>query len=83
MTNDALYRQLMLRLDHIEEHLARLAAGIGYPYERFYPQVGSGMSPEVLQLVYSGNKIAAIKLYRELTGADLREAKRVIDGLSR
>jgi len=40
-----------------------------------------GIPPEVLMLARSGKKIQAIKLYRELTNADLRTAKNVIDGL--
>jgi ribosomal protein L7/L12 len=35
----------------------------------------------VLDLVRQGNKIGAIKQYREETGLGLREAKDVIDGL--
>lgn len=34
---------------------------------------------EVRQLALSGNKIAAIKLYREKTGVGLKEAKDVVD----
>jgi ribosomal protein L7/L12 len=34
---------------------------------------------EVVALARSGNAIAAIKLFRELTGAGLREAKEVVD----
>jgi hypothetical protein len=36
---------------------------------------------DVIGLVAAGQKIHAIKRYRELTGASLREAKAVIDGL--
>jgi ribosomal protein L7/L12 len=36
---------------------------------------------DVIGLVAADKKIHAIKRYRELTGADLREAKAVIDGL--
>jgi len=38
-------------------------------------------SPEVLALVRSGKKIDAIKLYRQLTGEDIEEAKRFIESL--
>lgn len=37
--------------------------------------------PRIVEMVGSGNKIGAIKLYRELTGAGLAEAKTAIDGL--
>ena len=36
---------------------------------------------DVIRLVLAGKKIYAVKRYRELTGADLREAKAVIDTL--
>ena len=44
-------------------------------------QFGGGVPAEFISLARAGNKIAAIKLYRELTGAELREAKDVIDSL--
>ncbi len=37
---------------------------------------------EVAELVRQNHKIEAIKLYRELTGAGLKEAKEVVDRLS-
>lgn len=37
---------------------------------------------EILALVRRGEKIQAIKLYRETTGADLVEAKQAVDRLS-
>ncbi|GHE10469.1 hypothetical protein GCM10010339_66640 [Streptomyces alanosinicus] len=36
---------------------------------------------EVAALVREGKKIHAIKLYRDVTGADLREAKEAVDRL--
>jgi hypothetical protein len=42
-----------------------------------------GDAPEdVVRLVRSGSKIAAIKEYRRMTGAGLREAKEYVDRLS-
>lgn len=41
----------------------------------------AGLTPEVVDLVRRGKKIQAIKLYRELTGLDLKTAKGVIDSL--
>lgn len=40
-------------------------------------------SGPILQELRSGNKINAIKLYREQTGVGLKEAKDVIDALER
>ena len=39
------------------------------------------VSPDILYEVQRGNKIAAIKLYREQTGVGLKEAKDFIDSL--
>jgi len=40
-----------------------------------------GMPADIVELARSGNKIEAIKRYRELTGVGLREAKDAIDAL--
>jgi len=37
--------------------------------------------PDVTALVHSGNKLEAIKLYREKTGASLADAHKYVDGL--
>jgi ribosomal protein L7/L12 len=39
--------------------------------------------PEVLGLLAEGRQIAAVKAYREATGADLRTAKDAVDELAR
>ena len=40
-----------------------------------------GFLADVVALAQTGNKIEAIKRYRELTGVGLREAKDVVDGI--
>ena len=42
---------------------------------------GVGIPPVVLELVDAGKRVQAIKLYRELTGLGLAEAKAVVDKL--
>ena len=37
--------------------------------------------PRIAEMLASGNKIGAIKLYRELTGAGLAEAKTAIEAI--
>ena len=71
--------QLAKRLDYIEQHLARIAAAVGYRYTPM--NSNPGLPPEVVQLANAGKKIQAIKLYRDITGAGLKEAKDVVDGL--
>jgi large subunit ribosomal protein L7/L12 len=38
-------------------------------------------SPEIVALLRAGKPIQAIKVYRQMTGADLKESKDVIDNL--
>ncbi|MBC8043781.1 MAG: ribosomal protein L7/L12 [Rhizobacter sp.] len=39
--------------------------------------------PEIEQLIRQGNQIEAIKRYRDLTGAGLKEAKDAVDALAK
>jgi ribosomal protein L7/L12 len=52
----------------------------GFTFESA-PSVDASTDPRIAELVGSGNKIGAIKLYRELTGAGLAEAKSAIDAM--
>jgi ribosomal protein L7/L12 len=68
------------------ERVALLEAQVRYLSERtqiplpdFRSIAQSQLSPEIQQLIASGDKIAAIRAYREATGADLATAKRVIE----
>jgi ribosomal protein L7/L12 len=62
-----LERQVAFLLDHLR---------LDYP-EAMDP----GLTSEVMTLVREGRKIDAIRLYREITGVGLKEAKEVIDSL--
>jgi ribosomal protein L7/L12 len=44
--------------------------------------VTAGEDPRLLELIQSGQKIEAVKLYRELTGAGLAESKDAVDRLA-
>ncbi len=73
------------RLALLEQQVRLLSETAGVPCPTFFSDVGTdghgGVSAEVVSLARAGKAIAAIKLYRELTGAGLREAKDVIDSL--
>jgi ribosomal protein L7/L12 len=77
------------RLALLEDQVRRLSEAAGVPSPTFASDVGTtasgqreaGVPAEVVSLARAGNAIAAIKLLRELTGADLREAKAVVDSL--
>jgi ribosomal protein L7/L12 len=84
MEDAHLYRRLAL----LEQQVRLLSERLGVPCPTFGSDVGAtsgvlegGVPSEVVALARAGNAIAAIKLYRELTGAGLREAKDVVDSL--
>ena len=58
------------RLSAIESQLKVLSEKAGVSYEEPFAE----LPPDVLELARSGNKMEAAKLYRELTGADGKEA---------
>jgi ribosomal protein L7/L12 len=53
----------------------------GAPTDRWGHALNPGLMPDVLEMVAAGNKIGAIKRYRELTGGTLGDAKNAIDAL--
>jgi large subunit ribosomal protein L7/L12 len=72
------------RLELLEQQVRLLSERAGVPCPTFASEAPSqfgGVPAEVVALARGGKAIAAIKLYRELTGAGLREAKDVIDSL--
>jgi ribosomal protein L7/L12 len=66
------------RLDYIEKQLQML-----FPdgYVPFAAASTSGMPDAVVALARAGNMIAAIKEYREITGAGLAEAKKAVEAM--
>ncbi len=87
---DRLERQVryLLRYVGVDPEIAAsddATSGSGYgrpPAAAF----GSGLpspltSPEIVALVQAGKPIQAIKVYRQMTGAGLKESKDVIDSL--
>jgi ribosomal protein L7/L12 len=70
--------ELMAQVDRIERQVARISANLGIPYD--YP-VTTEAPQEVIELAQGGNKVAAVKRYRELTGVGLKEAKDAVDAL--
>jgi len=66
-----------MRVTQLELLVEHLYATLGVEK----PAPDASVSPRVRELAFSGNKVAAIKLYREETGCDLRSAHEVIDRL--
>jgi ribosomal protein L7/L12 len=65
------------RLQAIEERLAMVSRELGLP-----PFVGptAGTPEEVLSLAREGKTLDALKLYRQMTGASLEEARAAVEG---
>lgn len=68
-------RRLSRRLDRMERKLDAIVAQLGVTIEE------PGLA-EVTALVREGKKIQAIKVYRENTGADLKEARDAVERLA-
>ncbi len=66
--------QVFARLRAIEEQLAVLSEKAGVPYEA----PSQTVPREVLDLVEAGDRIGALRKYRELTGCGLDEAKEMV-----
>lgn len=74
------YRQLKgVGLKEAKEAVESLARGV--QPEAALPQ--NHAQPELRELIRSGQKIQAIKLYRELHGVGLKEAKDAVEELER
>ena len=70
------------RLAALEANVQHLARHLGLPDPPpppGLPAVGADPLAEVRALAASGQKITAIKRYRELTGASLGDAKDAVD----
>jgi ribosomal protein L7/L12 len=77
MVTETEYQQLRSRVNELEDRLKFL-------YRRFNiddadPNADPALSPQIQEALRRGNKIGAVKLYRELTGVGLAEAKQAID----
>jgi ribosomal protein L7/L12 len=81
------------KIEAIREYRAHTGAGLaeaknvveqierGEPLPEGAP-VADDVDQQILDLMAAGQKIAAIKLYRERTGAGLKEAKDAVEGLA-
>jgi ribosomal protein L7/L12 len=70
--------EIKTRLEKIESQLGLLYRSLGITTKEAPHRK---VSPELLELVKKGDKIAAIKAFREETGASLKDAKEFIESL--
>ncbi len=75
--------QIIIRLNRLERKVDFLLRELNLveKEEATLPDFGPGLTA-VAELARQNRKIEAIKLYREMTGAGLNEAKEVVDRLS-
>jgi ribosomal protein L7/L12 len=69
------------RLGVLEKLVQHLYEKTGVPMPDMQTLARSAVSPQVRQLLASGNKIAAIKTYRDEANVDLATATRFIESL--
>ncbi|GAG75843.1 unnamed protein product [marine sediment metagenome] len=69
-------RELQKHVKKLERKVAFLLDHLQLNYQE---ESSPGITQEIVDLVRMGRKIEAIKLYREETGAGLKEAKEAID----
>ncbi len=76
---DRHFQALGRRLDHIEEQLKRVANAGGVDYATFADV--NQVPEEAVLLAQSGDRLGAIKKFRELTGAGFEQAAEAVAGL--
>ncbi|NBH08188.1 ribosomal protein L7/L12 [Amycolatopsis sp. SID8362] len=69
------------RLTRVDRRLARMETKLDAIAEKLGVTVEEPGLDEVVALVRQGRKIQAIKVYRERTGADLKDAKDAVERL--
>jgi hypothetical protein len=73
------FRILNERLDRIEEYLLLLANTVHVPYATYAQSLN--LPDEVVALARDGNRLEAMKRYRQLTGANVKQAEEVLAGI--
>ena len=77
MITETEIQQLRSRINELEDRLKLIYRHLNITYAD--PGSDPMLTPQIQDALRRGNKIEAIKIYRELTGVGLAEAKQVID----
>lgn len=77
MVTEADILLLKSRINELEDRLNFLYRRLNIEYAD--PNSDPALAPQIQDALRRGNKIEAIKIYRELTGVGLAEAKQAID----
>ena len=81
MITEAEFLALKSHVNELEDKLQFLYRRLNIDY--LAPNSDPALAPQVQDALRRGNKIEAIKIYRELTGVGLAEAKQAIDQAER
>ena len=73
------FAAISARMDHIEEQLKRIANAGGVDYASYAEM--NQVPEEVVQLAQAGDRLGAVKKFRELTGANFSQAAEIVDAL--
>jgi ribosomal protein L7/L12 len=71
------FQAISQRMEIIEKQVALISERLGMPFE----PMSSGVPVDVISLANEGKTLEAIKLYRQLTGASLDEARGIVASL--
>lgn len=69
-------------LNSLRARIVELESRLDFLYKRLgieYSENPNAIDPHMIDLLKRGNKIEAIKIYRELTNTGLAEAKQAVD----
>ena len=77
MVTETEIQQLRSRVNELEDRLKLIYRHLNITYAD--PGSDPMLTPQIQDALRRGNKIEAIKIYRELTGVGLAEAKEAID----
>jgi ribosomal protein L7/L12 len=76
--------ELERKVDELYKRLGQEQEEFGMTFDPEGPaSVDAASDPRLIELLQTGKKINAIKLYRELTGTGLAEAKDAVERLER
>jgi ribosomal protein L7/L12 len=76
---EAHFNAIGRRMDHIEAQLSLIAKTAGVAYATYAESLN--VSEDVVALARAGKPLEAVARYRELTGANLDQARDVVNGL--
>lgn len=81
MVSDTEVALLQLRVTELEGRIKFIYEHLHIDYARPQPNNDPAMTPAVLDALRSGNKIEAIRIYRQLTDCSRAVAKAAIEGV--